>query len=402
MQNTAEMRLNEQLPARASASMKIRQAILATAIVDALGGPAEFHKRFTFPLVTNMIPNNNFSLPPGVWTDDTSMTLCLARSLANFNSPSPSDRHTSRNGGFDERDQLERYLAWYHYGNLSAVGRCFDIGSTIRRALDIYADGGQSRNIHVTLQDIQTELSEETCSGNGSLMRILPIGLAYWRDEALARDYARRSSRTTHPNEMCQEACDVWTQVIVQIMQASTSGEKSDYTKLDVVKTFAAFPYENVKLREALALPNTTLPLPSGPEKQEEHFRNYHPILRLVAKMRDMTAENVNLTKLIPSVRDLPSSGYVLHSLIAALYCFLATNSFEEGALVAVNLGNDADTVGAIYAGIAGCWYAGNDDELGGIWTKQVIEWRSKLVQRELVVNVANELARFSVELSGD
>src|SRR5215469_9502177 len=100
--------LQHQQPSHASPATKIRLAILATAIVDALGGPAEFHPRFSFETVTTMIPNSNFGLPPGVWTDDTSMTLCLAQSLAR----SPD--------GFNEKGQLQAYLAWKERGELSA------------------------------------------------------------------------------------------------------------------------------------------------------------------------------------------------------------------------------------------------------------------------------------------
>ncbi|KAG6916114.1 hypothetical protein DXG01_008389 [Tephrocybe rancida] len=385
-------RLSAQYPAKATATDKIRQAILATAMADALGGPTEFHRRFTFSLVTTMLPNENFSLPPGVWTDDTSMTLCLARSLSTFTPAPPSTPGTSEKGGFDEKDQLEAYFAWYASGTLSAVDHCFDIGATIRRALHIYAQS--NRDIRLAMQQVQAQLSANACSGNGSLMRVLPIGLVYWKDETLARKLARKSSMTTHPNEMCLEACEVWTQAIAQIMRASTSMERSSYTKLDLIKTFAEFPYRNAKLRHALTFPVGTPPLPSGREEQEDHFYIHHPIMSLIAK-----THKARVPMMIPAVKDLPSSGYVLHSLVAALYCFLATKTFEEGAIAAINLGDDADTVGAIYGGIAGAWYAGGDDGTNGIWTDRVKEWRSKLARRELVETVAEELADFSTRI---
>ncbi|KAG6829573.1 hypothetical protein H0H92_004122 [Tricholoma furcatifolium] len=390
--------LDTQCAVRATATDKIQHAILATAIVDALGGPAEFHKRFTFSLVTDMIPNRNFSLSPGVWTDDTSMTLCLARSIATF-SPSPSaDEHVTR-GGFDEKHQLDAYCAWYNQGTLSAIDHCFDIGGTVRNALDIYE--GSNRDIKIALRRIDARLNEEECSGNGSLMRVLPIGLAYWRDEDLAREYARKSSTTTHPNGICQEACDVWTQAVVRIMSASTSKEAPKYTKLDLLKVFADFPYSNRKLRDALAFPKGTPPLPMLKEEQEKHFYEYHPLLRLITRTQDKKIDHGtgSFDRVIPSISDLPSTGYVLHTLVAALYCFLVTESFEEGAIMAVNLGDDADTVGAIYAGMAGCWYAGSSGEPSKFWTKKVIEWATKLVRRDLVENVAAELASFSAKL---
>ncbi|KAG6834786.1 hypothetical protein H0H93_007377, partial [Arthromyces matolae] len=295
--------LASQLPTQAPAADKIRQAILATAMVDALGGPTEFQERFTFPKVTDMIPNDNFSLPPGYWTDDTSMTLCLARSLATFRSTTSSSSSSDRTerGGFDEGDQLRWYNQWYKHGTLSPNGRCFDIGSSVREALSIYA---RHRDVENALQQIQVRLDREECSGNGSLMRVLPIGLTYWRDEKAAREYARRSSRTTHPNLMCQEACEVWTKAIVEIMKASTAETPTmepAYTKLDLVQTFAEFPFTNAQLREALQFPAGTPVPPTHNEERERHFFKYHPVLRLLARTQNQT---------IPSEEDLPSSGY--------------------------------------------------------------------------------------------
>jgi ADP-ribosylglycohydrolase len=87
-----------------------------------------------------------------------------------------------------------------------------------------------------------------------------------------------------------------------------------------------------------------------------------------------------------------------LHTIVAALYCFFATKTFEEGAILAVNLGNDADTVGAVYAGLAGCWYA-SDDGQGMFWTEGVQEWKQHLVRKDLVEEVAAELVTFATSL---
>ncbi|KAG5637498.1 hypothetical protein H0H81_004371 [Sphagnurus paluster] len=390
------LRLDAQIPTPASASTKIQLAILATAMIDALGGPPEFHERFTFPLITGMQPNNNFNLPPGVWTDDTSMTLCLAQSL----SLATRSGNDGTRGNFDEREQLEAYKAWYRKGKLSAIGRCFDIGTTIRRALHIYEQCSPDDEIGIVLERIAAQLGGESSSGNGSLMRVLPIGLAYWRDEGLAKEHARRSSRTTHPNALCQEACEVWTAAIVRVMQASTMGSRENYTKLDLVKFFAEFAYTDSKLQKALSLPSSAPPVPTTGE-QEEYYRKHHPILLLITKTSEHYSNREGFSKPIPRTEELPSTGYVLHTLVAALYCFLATETFEEGAIMAVNLGSDADTVGAVYAGLAGCWYGGKEkagvDDL--FWTNRTRGWRAGLVQHQLVEEVANGLVVFSTKL---
>jgi ADP-ribosyl-[dinitrogen reductase] hydrolase len=99
-----------------------------------------------------------------------------------------------------------------------------------------------------------------------------------------------------------------------------------------------------------------------------------------------------------------PSSGYVLHTLVAALYTFFATSTFQEGAILVVNMGNDADTVGAVYAGLAGCWYGSKCEthEGGLFWTPKVDEWMLALVKRNMVENVAEDLVLFSERLGAE
>ncbi|KAK0193598.1 ADP-ribosylation/Crystallin J1 [Armillaria mellea] len=372
---------------KATPATKIRASILATALVDALGGPAEFHARFSFDVVDSMIPNGNFSLPPGVWTDDTSMTLCLAQSLATYrlNDSTPP-------GGFDECHQLAAYTEWWKRGVLSATGKCFDIGNTICRALTIYS----SNPTKGPLRRIQTQLSGEFSCGNGSLMRIVPVGLAYWRDETQARDYARRSSATTHPNVLCMEACEVWTGAICKIMASTTTSEGPEITKLDLLSYFASFPYSHPKLRELLALPSSTPSPPSAVKALESYYQRYHPLMKLIAEC-EAEAKALNLPLYLPQPEALASSGYIVDTLIAALYSFFSTNTFEQGAIVAVNMGDDADTVGAVYGGLAGCWY-GNELNLTSdtFWSAKVAKWHESLFRKDIIADVSETLVTFS------
>lgn len=383
--------LQHQHPSGASAATKIRLSILATAMVDALGGPAEFRERFSFNPITTMVPNDNFGLPPGVWTDDTSMTLCLARSLA---------RSRNVTDGFDERDQLQAYLAWYQRGELSAIGRCFDIGGATRYALHIF-QAHQNRSTEEVLRVIETCMGRDAFGGNGSLMRVLPVGLAFWRDENQARTYASRSSRTTHPSPLCVEACEVWTTAIVKVMQAVTG--KNKFSKLDILEHFALYPYSNDKLREALTIPVSVSPLPAEASlaEREGYYWLRHPLLQKITAVnkQNMGAEMPELPYRIPSSDEISSTGFVLNSLVAALYCFMSTQTFEEGALMAVNMGDDADTVGAIYAGLAGVWYA-ETKESSRFWSQRVLAWRNALVERQLIEQVADELVAFSEGLA--
>lgn len=373
---------------------KIRLSILATALVDALGGPVEFHRRFSYPPVTSMIPNKNFRLGPGVWTDDTSMTLCLARSLATYR----ENDKASTTGGFNEEHQVNAYIAWYEQGVLSAVDDCFDIGNTTRAALNLFAAEADSNE---GLRRIREELAGENCAGNGSLMRVLPVGLAYWKDMRVAVEHAGRSSLATHPNEFCVEICEFWTSVISKVMQENSKGMGNVFTKLDLLEYISNYPFRKKALIDALTIPSDSKARSASSSQRETHYQTHHPLLRLIAKTQAQRTTHLvigtdHLT--LPTVKDVPSTGYVLHTVIAALYCFFATTSFQAGAVMTVNLGNDTDTVGAIYAGLAGCWYSKekSDDVEGSFWTDKFSEWLSDLVRPELVEQVAEELVEFS------
>ncbi|KAF8253512.1 ADP-ribosylation/Crystallin J1 [Wilcoxina mikolae CBS 423.85] len=309
-----------------STSTKIRTSLLSLAICDALGGPAEFRRRGTFPLITTLLPNPTFSLPPGVFTDDTSMTLCLADSLCALSS-------------FSEADQASRYNRWYRSGYLSATGECFDIGNATRAALEIWGAGGG-------LKEVAEKLDRSNKCGNGSLMRVLPVALALWRTPEKAEEAAERSSNVTHPHKMCVEACRVYVRLVVGILRAADCGRAM--VKEDLLRVVMNYPWENKKLREVFGDGGFV-------RKREEEIR---------------------------------SSGYVLHTLEAALWCFFGTDTFEEGAVRAVNLGDDADTVAAVYGGLAGAWY-GVDE---GFWEGKVGVWRRGLVEREMVEGIAERL----------
>jgi len=369
--------------------------MLAVATVDALGGPAEFRSRFSFPLITSMVPNAHFGLPAGVWTDDTSMTLCLARSLSTY-APPGADSRVGKLGGFDEVHQLDMYSRWWKRGYLSATGSCFDIGGTIQRALFMWSNrnsafSSESKANQRALDRIKAELDGDYCCGNGSLMRILPIGLAYWRNEEMARKYAYRSSEVTHPNKLCGEACEVWTRLILRIMNEATGEMEKKFTKLDLLTEMAGFPYTQTKLRDILALPSSGSPPPNtGTDVElEEYYRAHHPLLALIPQS-STKSNSPFLTSPIPPTNTVPSTGYVLHTLVAALYAFFTTRTFEEGAIMVVNMGDDADTVGAVYGGLAGCWYGGErGSERELFWTPKVDEWMGGLVKKELVEEVA-------------
>src|SRR4051812_41293110 len=150
-----------------------RGALFGLAVGDAVGTTVEFRPPGTFTPVTDMVGGGPFQLPAGAWTDDTSMALCLAESLVEC-------------GGFDPVDQLRRYVRWYRDGYWSSTGTCFDIGTATRAALERF---------ELTGEPYPGDAAPDA-AGNGPLMKLAPVALAFAGDPDAAIVHAGESART--------------------------------------------------------------------------------------------------------------------------------------------------------------------------------------------------------------
>jgi ADP-ribosyl-[dinitrogen reductase] hydrolase len=240
-------------------------------------------------------------------------------------------------GGFDPVDHLERYLGWYQHGHLSSTGTCFDIGNTVRASLERFMQKGEA----------YPGSTDPSSAGNGSLMRLAPVPMFFARDAAAAIERSGDSSRTTHGAAAAVDAC----------------------------RYFGALLYGalNGTPKEKILSPNFT------------PISGYWQSRPLIKEIDEIAAGSYKLR----NPPQIISSGYVVRSLEAALWAFFHSNSFKEGALMAVNLGNDADTTGAIYGQLAGAVYGE-----GGI----PVEWREKLAMGELIESYADELFRLAYQ----
>ena len=137
---------------------RFRGCLLGLAVGDALGTTLEFKKPGAFRPIEDMVGGGPFSLKPGQWTDDTSMALCLAASLI-------------ERGGFDPMDQMRRYVRWWHGGYLSSVGYCFDIGLTVRGALQRFEHTGDSYSGSTEAMSAGQRLAHATGAGPNVLRR---------------------------------------------------------------------------------------------------------------------------------------------------------------------------------------------------------------------------------------
>jgi len=264
---------------------RYRGCLLGMAVGDAIGTTVEFKPRGTFPPVTDMMGGGIFRLKPGQWTDDTSMGLCLATSLV-------------EKEGFDPLDQMQRYLHWCEDGYLSSTGTCFDIGSTVRHALNHFRETGEP----------YSGSTDSMSAGNGSLMRLAPVALFYAPDRAMASSYAVKSSRTTHAAVECLEACSLFAEMLVMALDGL---DKNSILFENASKLFGS------------------------------------PKITAIAKGAYMQKH----------AGQIKGSGYVIDSLEAALWCFWKSSNYSEAVLAAANLGDDADTTAAICGQIAGAYY---------------------------------------------
>jgi len=242
--------------------------------------------------VNDMIGGGPFNLEPGMWTDDTSLALCLIDSLIHKQ-------------GFDPIDQLSRYLRWYQEGYLSVIAEYFDIGNTTQQALMTFKETGEP----------YPGPKDELSAGNRSLMRLAPIPLFFMSYPNLAIELSGKSSRTTHNHPYAVDAC----RYMGSLIHGAVIG-------ID---------------KEKLLSPRYSL---------VDGYWDENPLAPAI----DEVAAGSFKDKEPPEIR---GRGHVVKSLEAALWAFYNSESFKEGCLLAVNLGEDADTTGAIYGQIAGAYY---------------------------------------------
>ncbi len=292
-----------------------RGCLIGLAVGDALGAAVEFKAPGCFPPVTTYRGGGPHGLDPGEWTDDTSMALALADSIAH--------------AGWDLNDQARRYVAWWRKGKYSVNGRCFDIGITTSRALSKFQRSGDARS---------SGDPSERASGNGSIMRLAPVVIHFLdgfpdQPERLAT-HAAESSLPTHSSPQCLSACRYFALILAGLMHGLDRDEvlAADWHLL-----------ERLRMNEPL----------------------YHEI--------DIVAAGSFRQHQPPRIR---GSGYVVRSLEAALWAFHDALDFREAVLDAVNLGDDADTTGAVCGQLAGAYWG---------QTGIPSEWRNGLARPDMI-----------------
>lgn len=233
--------------------------------------------------------------------------------------------------GFDPLDQMQRYVRWWREGYLSSNGECFDIGVTVSDAL---------RRFEWTADPYSGSMDSDS-AGNGSLMRLAPVPMLFAGNPAEAVERSADSSRTTHGTAEAVDACRYFGGLIVGALNGVDQEALLSPTYSPVDGVWERYPLAN----RIGAIVNGSFKCRQPPE--------------------------------------IKGSGYVVHTLEAVLWAFHHTESFREGALRVVNLGEDADTTGAIYGQIAGAYYG--VDSIPP-------EWRSRVTMHSEIMSMADIL----------
>lgn len=232
--------------------------------------------------------------------------------------------------GCDLRDQVERYVAWWKNGHLSSTGRCFDIGNTVSSALAAFIKTG----------DPESGGTDPYSAGNGSIMRLAPVPI-FFEDPEQAIRHAGESSLTTHRVRACVDACRYMAGILYGLLHGAT--------------------------KEEVLAPRFH---PRGTPWQPSDL---DPLIGEIA--------NGSFKRRQPP--EIRGSGYVVHSLEAALWAFHHGSDFRECVLRAVNLGEDADTTAAICGQFAGAYYGRSGIPAG---------WLEKLHDLALIQSFADRL----------
>ncbi|MBR8833082.1 MAG: ADP-ribosylglycohydrolase family protein [Stigonema ocellatum SAG 48.90 = DSM 106950] len=309
-----------------STAATIKSGLMGVCVGDALGVPVEFTsrtERIKSP-VTSMVGYGTWNQPPGTWSDDSSLTFCLAESLCS---------------GFSLHAIAHSFWRWYNQAYWTAHGEVFDVGNTTRTAIMRLEEGVPPQEAGGT---------SEHSNGNGSLMRILPMAFCHETlnfPELISRTH--QVSCITHAHLRSQIACGTYISIAVSLLEGTDS---------------------------LLAAYLQGLRLISSIYSSSEYASEMPHFARVFSG---------NIAQL--PVEDIRSSGYVVDTLEASLWCLLNSSSYAQAVLKAVNLGGDTDTTAAVTGGLAGIHYGVENIPQ---------EWIEQIARKQEIMDLATRLAK--------
>lgn len=292
-------------------SDEIKSVLFGVSIGDALGVPVEFKSRSEIRKnpVTEMIGYGTHNVPPGTFSDDSSLTFCLAEAMTQE---------------FNLNIIGQNFVKWCYQNYWTAGGNVFDIGNATRLAIENLAKG------------VQPDLAggvDDSSNGNGSLMRISPLVFYLFDKPAIERfEITKQVSSITHAHIRSVIACFYYLEFLRQLL--------AGYDKSEA--------YKNLQWEITDFLISNSINLIE---------------VALFDRLLKQNIQELNEDQIY-------SSGYVLHTLEASIWCLLTTSNFKDAVLKAVNLGGDTDTTAAVTGGLAGLFYG--LDSIPQIWMEQL------------------------------
>lgn len=264
---------------------QLKGMIYGFIVGDALGVPVEFKPRGTFE-VSDMIGYGTYNLPPGTWSDDSSLLLCTME-------------HVNENSTLD--DLMQKFADFDYRNYMTPFGETFDIGITTHEACQNFEYLKRSATV--------CGLSGEYDNGNGSLMRIAPI-VKLTLDLPLADKYKIVSdySKLTHGHERSIMGCMIYILVLEALISKVDKSELLNHVQIQL----------------------------------EELGMDYSAYNKIFNGLENLVVDEIK------------STGYVVDTLEAVLYCYLNYETYQEGVFAAINLGNDTDTIGALTGALFG------------------------------------------------
>jgi ADP-ribosylglycohydrolase len=329
--------------------------ILGLAVGDALGVPGEFCKREYLKRhpITGMQSGGKHQRSAGTWSDDTALALALAHSLAEC-------------GSVDYYDIQERSFAWLRDGCYTPDGIPWGVGDCCLKALSFFRSG---------VEPLECGGRDERSNGNGSLMRILPLvfflhknGITVLSEEGVS--LIHNVSALTHAHPRSKLACVIYcrcAELLIDAYEAWRSG--LDYWSQDEAESFLAKPPRD-EMQPAIL-----------------DVLDWHSSIPGFASETALFEELTDTGFADTPEEEVDSSGYVVSTLKAVLWCLWNYTGYRDTVLAAVNLGSDADTTAAVVGGLAGLWY--REGTSLGIPK----EWRKQLRGKELIDRICRDLS---------
>ncbi len=292
---------------------RLKNGILGFVIGDAMGVPLEFTERRKEKVI-DMLEYGSHNMPKGSWSDDSSMVIATMQSIID------------NKGIICYEDIMNNFILWVKKGKFTSNNKTFGVGSTTSKALRNYY---YREEFIICKNPIMCGIDNFNDNGNGSLMRILPIAYYSYYKKITEEDIyklVKDISSMTHRHSISVLGCYIYVLFVIGIL----NGKKKE----DVYKDIREYNYNKYF--------------------DNETINNYSRILENDIRLLDIDSIN--------------SSGYVVNTLEAVIWCFMNKNNYNENIIEAINLGNDVDTIGALVGGLSGSYY----NKINNKWLKEI------------------------------